>query len=374
VNVNWRVADDTVLNICDFQLFFILDNRILAVRSVSEVGQAPVSGNGSNVILNLNLLTRLRIYKLLMSIKIKIRGPSPRCLFPWREPFVYSSGSLPQSTIALRVEILPIDWSLCTIDRANVSVSGHVAADAVMVFHETIHFNVTKTYTVFTPVSWMSHYSKFRVCVCVRVCMCVCLCVCDTSRFAWAAVCVWLQFLPCQGNTRQKWCRNLSRLQGLSSVSNPCLVNYSQKGIVVVFCVSHRNSTIALCVEILSDCVSERLCMCLCMCMCLYLYLCLCLCLGVSVRVSVHVGVREREGMCVCVRVCMCVCVCARVWERDRVQAISQSLTTATSLLQRVLKRDWSQYSHTNPLLFCQERFIANTQRDLLLLPKETYN
>jgi len=73
---------DTVLNICDFQLFFILDNRILAVRSVSEVGQAPVSGNGSNVILNLNLLNRLRIYKLLMSIKIKIRGPSPRCLFP----------------------------------------------------------------------------------------------------------------------------------------------------------------------------------------------------------------------------------------------------------------------------------------------------
>jgi len=90
-----------------------------------------------------------------------------------------------------------------------------------------------------------------------------------------------------------------------------CLVHYSQKGIVVVFCVSHQNFTIALCVEILSDCVSERLCLCLCMCR--YLCLCLCPCLGVSVRVSVHVGVREREGTCVCVRVFMCVCVRARV-------------------------------------------------------------
>ena len=65
---------------------------------------------------------------------------------------MYSSGSHPHSRIALRVDIIPIDWSLCAIDWALVSVNWHVADDAVMVFHETIHFNVTKTYTVFTPV------------------------------------------------------------------------------------------------------------------------------------------------------------------------------------------------------------------------------
>ena len=41
-----------------------------------------------------------------MSIKMEIRGPSPCCLFPRKEPFVYFSGSHRNSTIALRVEIL----------------------------------------------------------------------------------------------------------------------------------------------------------------------------------------------------------------------------------------------------------------------------
>jgi len=39
----------------------------------------------TNVIHKLNLINRLLIYKLLMSIKIEIRGPSPRCIFPRRE-------------------------------------------------------------------------------------------------------------------------------------------------------------------------------------------------------------------------------------------------------------------------------------------------
>ena len=40
-----------------------------------------------------------------MSIKIEIRGPSPRCLFPRKKPFVYFPGSHRNSTIALRVKI-----------------------------------------------------------------------------------------------------------------------------------------------------------------------------------------------------------------------------------------------------------------------------
>jgi len=65
------------------------------------------------VIPKLNLLNRLLIYKLLMSIKIEIRGPSPRCLFPSKESFAYFSESHRDSTIALRVEIL----SLCAASR-----------------------------------------------------------------------------------------------------------------------------------------------------------------------------------------------------------------------------------------------------------------
>ena len=41
-----------------------------------------------------------------MSIKIEIRGPSPRCLYPRKESFVYFSESLRDSTITLRVETL----------------------------------------------------------------------------------------------------------------------------------------------------------------------------------------------------------------------------------------------------------------------------
>ena len=41
-----------------------------------------------------------------MSIKIEIRGPSPRCRFPRMESFVYFSECRRDSTIALRVEIL----------------------------------------------------------------------------------------------------------------------------------------------------------------------------------------------------------------------------------------------------------------------------
>ena len=61
----------------------------------------------------LNLLNRLLIYKLLMSIKIEIRELSPRCLYPRKESFVYFSESLRESTIALRVEIS----SLCAASR-----------------------------------------------------------------------------------------------------------------------------------------------------------------------------------------------------------------------------------------------------------------
>ena len=64
----------------------------------------------TNVIPKFNLWNRLLIYKLLMSIKIEIRGPSlaPRCLYPRKESFVYFSKSHRDSTIALRVEILSL--------------------------------------------------------------------------------------------------------------------------------------------------------------------------------------------------------------------------------------------------------------------------
>jgi len=52
------------------------------------------------------LFFRLLIHKLLMSIKIEIRGPSPRCLFTIKESFVYFIESHRDSTIALRMEIL----------------------------------------------------------------------------------------------------------------------------------------------------------------------------------------------------------------------------------------------------------------------------
>ena len=60
----------------------------------------------TKVIPKLNLWNRLLLYKWLMSIKMQIRGPSPRCLFPRMESFVYFSESHRDSTIALRVEIL----------------------------------------------------------------------------------------------------------------------------------------------------------------------------------------------------------------------------------------------------------------------------
>jgi len=61
----------------------------------------------TNVIPKLNhLLHRLLIYELVMSIKIEIRGPSPRRLCPRKESFVYFSESHRDSTIALRVGIL----------------------------------------------------------------------------------------------------------------------------------------------------------------------------------------------------------------------------------------------------------------------------
>ena len=56
----------------------------------------------------LNLSNRLFVHKLLMSIKIEIRGPSPHCPCPRKESFVYFSGSHRISTITLRVEILPV--------------------------------------------------------------------------------------------------------------------------------------------------------------------------------------------------------------------------------------------------------------------------
>jgi len=42
----------------------------------------------TNVIPKLDLSNSLVIYKLLMSIKTEIRGPSPRCLFPRKKSFV----------------------------------------------------------------------------------------------------------------------------------------------------------------------------------------------------------------------------------------------------------------------------------------------
>jgi len=65
----------------------------------------------TNVIPKLNLWNRLHIYKLLMSIKIEIRGPSSRCLYPKKEYFVYFSESHRDSTIALRVEIFFLEWT-----------------------------------------------------------------------------------------------------------------------------------------------------------------------------------------------------------------------------------------------------------------------
>jgi len=49
---------------------------------------------------------QILIYKLIMSIKFEIRGPSPRCLSTRKELYVYFSESHRDSTIALRMEIL----------------------------------------------------------------------------------------------------------------------------------------------------------------------------------------------------------------------------------------------------------------------------
>jgi len=73
----------------------------LAVRG-SDLGQAPV-----------NLLNRLLIYKLYMSIKTEICGPSTCCLFAIKELFVYFSESHRDFTIVLHVKILSARNPVC---------------------------------------------------------------------------------------------------------------------------------------------------------------------------------------------------------------------------------------------------------------------
>ena len=58
-----------------------------------------------------------------MSIKTEIRGPSPRCLFPRKELFVYFSESHRDSTIALRVEIFHLRVYCCVF---FVRTRGHI--------------------------------------------------------------------------------------------------------------------------------------------------------------------------------------------------------------------------------------------------------
>jgi len=62
----------------------------------------------------LNTLKRVLVNKLLMSIKVKIRGPSPRCLFPRQESFVH----FPKSH---RDSKSPFAWK-CYISLAFVTV------------------------------------------------------------------------------------------------------------------------------------------------------------------------------------------------------------------------------------------------------------
>ena len=76
----------------------------------------------TNVNPKFNLWNRLLIYKLLMTIKIEIRGPSPRCLFHRKESFVYFSESHRDSTIALRVEIFHLRVYGCIFSCAHVGI------------------------------------------------------------------------------------------------------------------------------------------------------------------------------------------------------------------------------------------------------------
>ena len=115
--------------------------------------------------------------------------------------------------------------------------------------------------------------------------------------------------------------------------------------------------------------------------------------------------------MCVCV--CVCVCVCARACEREIEYKQSRSLSrqqhlfysafsketdrnTPTQIRYYFVKRDSSQIpketcyycqkrhitsvwsgranARSKRTWFCQEILITNVQRDLLLLPKETYH
>jgi len=77
----------------------------------------------TNVIPKLNLFNRLLIYTLFMSIKIEIRGPSPRCIFPRKEPFVYFSESHRDPTIALRVEIYSLSLSLALSFSSSLTLT-----------------------------------------------------------------------------------------------------------------------------------------------------------------------------------------------------------------------------------------------------------
>jgi len=80
----------------------------------------------TNVIPKLNLLNRILIYKLLMSIKIEIRGPSRRCLFLERNRvcIFVSPIEIPQSPFAWKYYLVRAKTSVQCAKRL-FSISEH---------------------------------------------------------------------------------------------------------------------------------------------------------------------------------------------------------------------------------------------------------
>ena len=155
----------------------------------------------------------------LTSIKIEIRGPSPRCLFPRKASFAYFSESHRDSTIALRVEILPIQmlshkissqfiikfqqtlvsrtlsWNYLFITEiglrsraSNHEMYGfrvleyiHISCRYVLHVCVCVHMNTCTMQVCIELITFVRlHVVRINVCmhVCMYICMFVCLSVC----------------------------------------------------------------------------------------------------------------------------------------------------------------------------------------------------